>query len=359
MNFVSYGDLTEILSGIAQKTPQGIMLADTLVGYVTWQMAIKQDYIELNGATLADAKTDYADLLEYAVRNNLVTSDTTQIYKFRYDSASDALTIPDFSGVDLSVDLIPQIRYKKSESVWNLLEWWGLTRNKVYAVNDVAYTKSLPSYLRLECTVAGTTAAVEPDFTGVTAGQYVTDGTAVFIVCDIRDCLAVGDFKLAPVLRDGYVQANGGLLSAASVNYPRLVAFVTANTELLAADDTAWASNKALYVYDSTNDTLRVPDLTGRVLQGGSSITSVEAGLPNITGAVNTVVSGQYAREITGTGGALEAQQTYSNLGRPSAPTRYSGTTGIKLDASLSNSIYGNSTTVQPPALTLIPQIKY
>ena len=31
----------------------------------------------------------------------------------------------------------------------------------------------------------------------------------------------------------------------------------------------------------------------------------------------------------------------------------------IKFDASKSNPIYGSSDTVQPPALTLIPQIRY
>lgn len=32
---------------------------------------------------------------------------------------------------------------------------------------------------------------------------------------------------------------------------------------------------------------------------------------------------------------------------------------GIVLNASNSNAIYGNSATVQPPAITLLPQIRY
>lgn len=31
----------------------------------------------------------------------------------------------------------------------------------------------------------------------------------------------------------------------------------------------------------------------------------------------------------------------------------------VKIDASKANTIYGNSDTVQPPAIVLIPQIKY
>ena len=187
----------------------------------------------------------------------------------------------------------------------------------------------------------------------VQAGQYVTDGTAVFLVCDIRDGAQVGDIKMSPVLRKGYVQANGALLSNAQTNYPRLVSFVQENPSLLAADDSAWADNKALYVYDDTNDTLRVPDATGRVLQGGASVQSVEAGLPNITG------------EQHGNSGAfyiVYSGALYSNTFAVPIPSTSGGSAGRNImyfDASRSNSIYSASTTVQPPALSLIAQIKY
>lgn len=189
----------------------------------------------------------------------------------------------------------------------------------------------------------------------VQAGQYVTDGTAVFLVCDIRDGLQVGDIKLSPILRNGYVKANGALLTSARTNYPRLITFLTENPSLNAGDDTTWNSNKALYVYDSTADTLRVPDATGRVLQGGADVESVEAGVPNLSGlaiglkygAASYGPSGPFFVENGGTT-ATVAQGTSQNTSQ-----------NIKMDASRSNSIYGSSTTVQPPALSLIPQIKY
>lgn len=37
-----------------------------------------------------------------------------------------------------------------------------IQRNKTYAVGDIAYSKNLPSWARLECVKAGTTAADEP-----------------------------------------------------------------------------------------------------------------------------------------------------------------------------------------------------
>ena len=193
----------------------------------------------------------------------------------------------------------------------------------------------------------------------VQAGQYVTDGTAVFIVTDIRDGLQVGDIKLSPILRKGYVKANGALLTSARANYPRLITFVTENPSLNAADDTEWNSNKALYVYNSSADTLRVPDATGRVLQGGSAAGMVEAGLPNITGTFWALV--YRGQNVYYADGAFAKTQN----GDITATT----TSGISdnhfinpnpnFNASRSNSIYGSSTTVQPPALTLVPQIKY
>lgn len=195
----------------------------------------------------------------------------------------------------------------------------------------------------------------------IQAGQYVTDGTAVFLVCDIRDGLQVGDIKMSPVLRKGYVQANGALLSNAKTNYPRLVDFVQENPSLLAADDSAWADNKALYVYDDTNDTLRVPDATGRVLQGGASVQSVEAGLPNITGQIagNAASHGFLTNEPLAQTGALTIGEINENFHFNYGSYGFSVRSSINLDASRSNSIYGASQTVQPPALSLIPQIKY
>jgi hypothetical protein len=190
----------------------------------------------------------------------------------------------------------------------------------------------------------------------IQAGQYITDGTAVFLVCDIRDGAQVGDIKMSPILRKGYVQANGALLSNAKTNYPRLVDFVQENPSLLAADDTAWADNKALYVYDDTNDTLRVPDATGRVLQGGASVQSLEAGLPNIGGIIYSFVT--YPFDPTNQVGAFYAMGGESK-NNGAVVSNFTGSSRVGFDASRSNSIYSASTTVQPPALSLIPQIKY
>lgn len=82
---------------------------------------------------------------------------------------------------------------------------------------------------------------------------------------------------------------------------------------------------------------------SGRVLQGADNShavgTTIEAGLPNITG------KGHYADNNGDWEGALYNVGNANYIGDGSA----SGTR-IGFDASRSNSIYGNSNTVQPPA---------
>lgn len=104
------------------------------------------------------------------------------------------------------------------------------------------------------------------------------------------------------------------------------------------------------FVYDSVNNTVRLPKITG-FTEGTLSSTSLgdltEAGLPNITG--NTTlrsssrsadgafyVSSAAGSAYAGTGGGTESLFGYS------------------LDASHSSSIYGNSSTVQPQSIKVL-----
>lgn len=81
--------------------------------------------------------------------------------------------------------------------------------------------------------------------------------------------------------------------------------------------------------------------------------TTVEAGLPNITGVARPVTrSGGYPLLVDEASGAFykNNKQGYNAGGAAlNTDTRYFGT-HINFDASKSSSIYGNSNTVQPPA---------
>ena len=74
-----------------------------------------------------------------------------------------------------------------------------------------------------------------------------------------------------------------------------------------------------------------------------------QAGLPNITGwfAVAATLAADNALF------KIQAETSITATGSDTKPTT------INFNANYANSIYGSSETVQPPALSLIPQIKY
>ena len=78
------------------------------------------------------------------------------------------------------------------------------------------------------------------------------------------------------------------------------------------------------------------------------------AGLPNITGTV-----GDYHTNIRNQNGSFTIIENHSTLTRGASSSGTEIYDNISFDASRSSTIYGNSDTVQPPAIVLIPQVKY
>ena len=97
--------------------------------------------------------------------------------------------------------------------------------------------------------------------------------------------------------------------------------------------------------------TFNLPNTVARFLEGGMGAgTFYEAGLPNITGNVSV-----FRSSITGA--FVGSQNTNRYDGWEDSQDEYAISTSF--DASRSNSIYGASNTVQPPAMTVIYCIKY
>ena len=96
--------------------------------------------------------------------------------------------------------------------------------------------------------------------------------------------------------------------------------------------------------------TFNLPNLIDRVAWGGTSGIGAyrQAGLPNITGTFNAVESS----DMVSTGAFYIAGKGYLGAGKSDWDNLLYG-----FDASRSNGIYGRSSTVQPPALTLLPCI--
>ena len=105
--------------------------------------------------------------------------------------------------------------------------------------------------------------------------------------------------------------------------------------------------------------TFGLPNLIGKFLQGDTTSGTVkEAGLPNITGHIAPNVTVYNAGSpASGSFHELDANNPYNSKGAYVSGST-SGDYGYDFDASRSNSIYGNSSTVQPPAVTSIPCIK-
>lgn len=162
----------------------------------------------------------------------------------------------------------------------------------------------------------------------------------------IQQCLSptgtirTGLWKTAP---DGWLLCDGSKVLIS--DYPNLYQ---------CAVDNGWGTPDGSGFY--------LPNLTGRFLQGGTVGQYKEAGLPNITGEAYIRV-----REGTSTGesienvsGAFTRGSTQRVFHRANATSNNEqGTRSLKIDASLASSIYGNSSTVQPPSYCITYIIKY
>lgn len=234
-----------------------------------------------------------------------------------------------------------------------------LQRSKAYAVGDIAYSHKLPSWARLECVTAGTTADTIPDTlaTVSSGGVLISDGTVTWIVDDIRDMTPVGCVRGSLFLPKGYIKANGATIQRA--DYPRLVHFIESNN--LWTDDTT--TNAGLFGKGDGSSTFVLPDYRERMMQYTEWHIGMRrgAGLPNITGQIGKIWGGVWTVPTnTGYMGAIQPGELVDNQGIPAInATSGSVATHDNFNASWSNSIYGSSNTVQPPAINVIPILRY
>ena len=238
-----------------------------------------------------------------------------------------------------------------------------LKRNKAYKVGDIAYSPNLPSWARLECVVAGTTGRTEPEFSSIEKGDMTNDGTTQFIVDDITDGIPVGDVAYRSYLKDGYLACNGQTVNRS--DYPRLVELAD-KYSLWTADQSAepWKFGQG-----NGSTTMLMPNYLERVVWGGTTAGKREAGLPNITGDspsywfnnINDLAGGWKALTDFTVGWGAGGVHTWSNNSGDikGSPNNLAYDGKFIFDASRSNAIYGKSSTVQPPAIVLIPQMKY
>ena len=227
----------------------------------------------------------------------------------------------------------------------NFLNMWK--SSKAYKLGDIAFHKNLPTWARLECVVAGTTDAAISISNEIKAGQYIVDGSCKWIVDDVRDSSVVGSIRGSLYLPDGYVLADGRTVNRA--DYPRLVTL--ADKYSLWTDDTN--ANLGMFGKGDNNSTFVLPNWIDRMAQyAAQSGATIAAGLPNISGYIKVVAKGN------ATDGAFTTMHNWNTILKGGD---YSDDWGAyyKFDASKSNAIYGNSTTVQQNAIKLLPVLRY
>ena len=143
---------------------------------------------------------------------------------------------------------------------------------------------------------------------------------------------------------DGYLPCNGAAISRAT--YKALFGVIGTT-----------------YGVGDGSTTFNLPNLTDKFIQGSATAgTSKAAGLPNITGTIAGFNNYYFALANTNVGafftGSFDAHPQANATGANDS-SGAKGVAFVNFDASRSSSIYGNSTTVQPPALTMRYIIKY
>lgn len=164
-------------------------------------------------------------------------------------------------------------------------------------------------------------------------------GAAVGAAINIAIPVGTVLWSANPAVPSGYLPCNGAAVGRAT--YP----------ELFAAIGTIYGTGDG-------STTFNLPNLTNKFIQGSNTVGTVKsAGLPNIIG-----FGGSFFGGGAPTSGALNKTPVTTDLMR----TQQESTTApsyvysfLSFNASSSNNIYGKSDTVQPPALCLLPCIRY
>lgn len=171
--------------------------------------------------------------------------------------------------------------------------------------------------------------------------------TTGFVGAAINIAIPVGTvlWSANPAVPSGYLPCNGAAVGRAT--YP----------ELFAAIGTTYGSGDG-------STTFNLPNLMGKVPWGSTAVgTVLDAGLPNITGEVQSSWDGETGAKASMRASGAFARNKTGNLDyfidRASYGSNSNGSYAAKFDASRSSNIYGKSSTVQPPALCLLPCIRY
>lgn len=383
MNYVSQENLDNIVKGLSNKivmsVSNGALIGDTTpVGTVISFMGTQAPlfYLVCDGSTY--------NIEEYNELANFIEAQFGSKNFFGGDGI-DTFAIPDLRGeflrgtgtnshenqgngdnVGVHQDATEHIdlyistyaKYIGAYASTNSATDYERSTNKDSTQNGVAY---LQNNSFQSATGAYSNAGLFTSRPTNTSVLYCIKYTKAVIPSEYEDGTPVGRVIFDSILREGYIKANGAQIEDATIAIPRLLSFVQKySSQILAPDQATYDANVGLYMYDSNNDILTLPNYIGRFMEGGNSVTSIEAGLPNITR--NFITRGlKDTRIVVASDGVFNvtADNVYGDADVYSGSTK-NGAVKIDFDASQANPIYSDSVnTVQPSSITLIPQIRY
>ena len=109
----------------------------------------------------------------------------------------------------------------------------------------------------------------------------------------------------------------------------------------------------SLFTKMGWGDSITLPNMNGRFAEGSNSPGQYKsAGLPNITGTTQT------NDDTSAVGGAFRVERPFGTDNHATLWYQIINEYQVSFDASRSNPIYGNSSTVQPNSVTFVYAIK-
>ena len=174
--------------------------------------------------------------------------------------------------------------------------------------------------------------------------DYQSGTKLCFTNCDLRVNNGNGIVIAANVLQTGDLVASMGTSHSGCLLCNGSAVSRTTYANLFALLGTTFGEGDG-------STTFNLPDFRNKTLWGanGNLMSILAAGLPNITGGLSIGA-------LTGNASGAIARESSSVL---RSTTDTGDSSGFNFNASRSSSIYGNSTTVQPPAIAVNIFIKY
>ena len=241
-------------------------------------------------------------------------------------------------------------------NVGSTFQWYYNTTNRMWYMHE----QGEQSWRQVDYANLGINTSTETKFKEVFRAVDYNDLTTITTNSNARN---IGEIITSsiPLTDAGLHLLDGSLIQGGGIydDFVQYIAGLVNTYPQCFCSEAEWQQSVNTYgacgkfVYNSTNNTVRLPKITGFIegtIDSNALGNLVEAGLPNITGEpVNCNMFTNYGGSDTPiSSGAIVIKEI-------SSTTLYQGDTTQRakwyFDASRSNSIYGNSTTVQPQSI--------